>query len=267
MSCSSRSGRRTTREGCRSASSPGVSACTDETCARRSRPRCRLHESRRRRGLPGARAVEADHRHLARGGQEGAEEAAPHRPARLAAPRRGARAPRSASPRCGATSADVHGPPGARPGRGDRSPAPPARRGGRGRLRHGQLLTWAARVTGCSMFVMRLSASGRGFHRVYLNEAQEVFLDGHVRAFEHFGGVPGRIRYDNLKAAVAQVLKAGTDRVRALRRLRSHYGFDSFFCLPGHRGRPRERRRRRRGRALPPPPPRAGARGSAPWPS
>ena len=29
----------------------------------------------------------------------------------------------------------------------------------------------------------------------YLNEAQEAFLDGHVRAFEHFGGVPERIRF------------------------------------------------------------------------
>src|SRR5271167_318180 len=37
------------------------------------------------------------------------------------------------------------------------------------------------------MFVMRLSASGKAFHRVYFNQAQEVFLDGHVRAFEHFG--------------------------------------------------------------------------------
>ena len=31
---------------------------------------------------------------------------------------------------------------------------------------------------------------GQGFHRVYFNQAQEVFLDGHVRAFDHFGGVP-----------------------------------------------------------------------------
>ena len=85
-----------------------------------------------------------------------------------------------------------------------------------------------------SLFVMRLSASGRGFCRAYLNEAQEVFLDGHVRAFEHFGGVPGRVRYDNLKAAVVKVLK-GRDRLESDRfiALRSHYGFDSFFCLPG----------------------------------
>lgn len=47
------------------------------------------------------------------------------------------------------------------------------------------------------MFVLRISASGRGFHRVYLNQAQQAFLDGHARAVEHMGGVPGRIRYDN----------------------------------------------------------------------
>src|SRR5439155_15689896 len=60
----------------------------------------------------------------------------------------------------------------------------------------------AGLLTELPLFIMRLSASGRAFPRAYLNEAQEVFLDGHVRAFEHFGGVPGRVRYDNLKAAV-----------------------------------------------------------------
>lgn len=92
-------------------------------------------------------------------------------------------------------------------------------------------------LTELSLFVMRLSACGRGFARAYLNEAQEVFLDGHVRAFDHFGGVAGRIRYDNLKAAVARVMK-GRTRVESERfvALRSHYGFDSFFCQPGEKG-------------------------------
>ena len=87
------------------------------------------------------------------------------------------------------------------------------------------------------MFVMRLSASGKAFRRVYLNEAQEVFLDGHVRAFEAFGGVPARIRYDNLKAAVAKVLRR-RDRAESERftLMRSHYRFDSFFCIPGVEG-------------------------------
>ena len=88
-----------------------------------------------------------------------------------------------------------------------------------------------------AVFVMRLSASGRSFARAYLSEAQEVFLDGHVRAFQHFGGVPGQVRYDNLKAAVTKVLK-GRSRVEADRfvALRSHYRFDSFFCVAGIEG-------------------------------
>jgi transposase len=84
------------------------------------------------------------------------------------------------------------------------------------------------------MFVMRLSASGKAFHYVYLNEAQQAFLDGHVRAFDAFGGVPGRVRYDNLKPAVVKVLKGrDRDETEQFKLLRSHYRFDSFFCEPG----------------------------------
>ena len=92
-----------------------------------------------------------------------------------------------------------------------------------------------------SLFVMRLSASGRGFCRAYLNEAQEVFLDGHVRAFAHFGGVPGRVRYDNLKAAVVKVLKGratGTSRNGSLRCDRTTASTASFAC-PASTGRTR----------------------------
>ena len=87
------------------------------------------------------------------------------------------------------------------------------------------------------MFVMRLSHSGRAFHVAYGTQAQEAFLEGHVLAFQHFGGVPGRVRYDNLKPAVTRILK-GRDRDEAERfvALRSHYGFESFFCQPGLKG-------------------------------
>jgi transposase len=85
------------------------------------------------------------------------------------------------------------------------------------------------------MFCMRLSHSGRGFHLAFSNQAQEAFLEGHVEAFEHFGGVPtGMIRYDNLKDAVIKVLlgRARLENERFIA-LRSHYTFDSFYCLPG----------------------------------
>jgi len=92
-------------------------------------------------------------------------------------------------------------------------------------------------LTSAWMYVMRLSASGKGFHRVYANQAQEAFIDGHDRAFEHFGGTPARVRYDNLKPAVARVLmgrnRSETERFVALR---SHYLFESFFCRPGKDG-------------------------------
>lgn len=89
----------------------------------------------------------------------------------------------------------------------------------------------------CWLFVMRLSHSGRAFHVAFATQAQEAFLEGHVLAFGHFGAVPGRIRYDNLKPAVVRVCK-GRDREESERfvALRSHYGFDSFFCRPGQDG-------------------------------
>lgn len=87
------------------------------------------------------------------------------------------------------------------------------------------------------MFVMRMSHSGKAFHVAFATQAQEAFLEGHVLAFEHFGAVPARIRYDNLKPAVARVLR-GRDRAESERfiALRSHYGYDGFFCIPGKQG-------------------------------
>ncbi len=88
------------------------------------------------------------------------------------------------------------------------------------------------------MFVMRLSHSGRAVHIAYANQASESFLDGHVIAFDRLGGVPREhIRYDNLTPAVVRVL-LGRERDQNARfvALRSHYGFDSFFCQPGLAG-------------------------------
>jgi transposase len=87
------------------------------------------------------------------------------------------------------------------------------------------------------LFSLRLSASGRAFHRVYATQAQEAFFSGHVHAFEAMGGTPRRIRYDNLKPAVARAL-FGRDRIESERFIafRSHYGFDSFYCRPGIKG-------------------------------
>ena len=59
------------------------------------------------------------------------------------------------------------------------------------------------------LFLMRLMYSGRDFAWIYERQDQISFLDGHVRAFAHFEGVPARIAYDNLRAAVVRILVGG----------------------------------------------------------
>ncbi len=95
----------------------------------------------------------------------------------------------------------------------------------------------AGELVKAKMFAMRLSCSGKAFHVVYASEAQECFFDGHEKAFEAFGGVPGTIRYDNLSSAVQKVL-IGRERVENERfvAFRSHWGFISSFCTPGVEG-------------------------------
>lgn len=87
------------------------------------------------------------------------------------------------------------------------------------------------------MFVMRLMHSGRDFAWLYPRQDQVCFLDGHVRAFEHFDAVPHRLAYDNLKAAVKRIL-AGSERELSARfgALCTHYVFEASFCRPytGH---------------------------------
>jgi transposase len=77
----------------------------------------------------------------------------------------------------------------------------------------------------CFLFCLRLSFSGKAVHRVSLSGGQEAFFEGHEHAFRVLGGVPaGKVRYDNLKAAVAQVIGLSRSRVEAERwtAFRSH---------------------------------------------
>jgi prepilin-type processing-associated H-X9-DG protein len=53
-------------------------------------------------------------------------------------------------------------------------------------------------------FVMRLMYSSRDFVWLFERCNQIAFLDGHVRAFVHFGGITRGAVYDNLTAAVKQ---------------------------------------------------------------
>jgi transposase len=84
------------------------------------------------------------------------------------------------------------------------------------------------------LFLMRLMYSGRDFAWIYERQDQVSFLDGHVRAFAHFDGVPLRLAYDNLKAAVVRILVGGERALTArFAALASHYLFEPCFCRPG----------------------------------
>ncbi len=86
-------------------------------------------------------------------------------------------------------------------------------------------------------FQMRACSSGREFHMAFPRATQQAFLEGHVASFAYFGGVFASVRYDNLTSAVKQVLRGRrrleTDRFVGLR---SHYLFESEFCVPGAAG-------------------------------
>ena len=86
--------------------------------------------------------------------------------------------------------------------------------------------------TKVALFVMTLPYSGAIFVQAFPRECTETFLEGHRLAFEHFGGVPRRISYDNSAIAVIEV---GQGRQRKLTReflrLQSCYLFQEHFCL------------------------------------
>ena len=75
--------------------------------------------------------------------------------------------------------------------------------------------------------------SNNGYTQVFRSQNQECLLEGLKRVFEHIGGVPKRIRFDNLSPAVAQV-KKGTERVLTdgFIRFQLHYRFQADFCNP-----------------------------------
>ena len=103
------------------------------------------------------------------------------------------------------------------------------------------------------LFQMRACFSGACFVQAHVRETQQAFLEGHVAAFEFFGGVFGLIRYDNLGSAVKRVLQRpppGRDRPVRGAALALPLRVELHPC--GQGGRAREGRDRGRRRPVPP---------------
>lgn len=75
--------------------------------------------------------------------------------------------------------------------------------------------------------------SGRDFLWLYDSCDQLAFLDGHVRAALHFGGLPRRVVYDNLTAAVKRRVGLVPHLTERFEALVSHYLFEPCFARPG----------------------------------
>jgi len=97
----------------------------------------------------------------------------------------------------------------------------------------------AGKLRKIAFFVMSLPYSDAMFIAAYPRECTETFQDGHVRAFNFFGGVPNKIRYDNARTTVSQITGSRTRKLtHGFLQLKSHYLFDAQFCLVG---RPNEK--------------------------
>lgn len=88
------------------------------------------------------------------------------------------------------------------------------------------------RTATVALFVMTLPYSDASSVGAFPRECTEASLEGHVRAFEFFGGVPRRISYDNSKIAVARITGTRDRRLTdGFLRLKSHHLFKDHSCL------------------------------------
>lgn len=81
-------------------------------------------------------------------------------------------------------------------------------------------------------FVMTLSYSRRIFLRFFFDARMSSFLQGHVDAFEYFGGVPRHLLYDNLKSAVTERIGQAIRYNSTLLELAKHYHFGPRAAAP-----------------------------------
>lgn len=81
---------------------------------------------------------------------------------------------------------------------------------------------------------LRLDYSSHYFVCALPTERQEALFECHLRGFAYLGGVPGRIRYDNLKAAVYKIMTGKRRQEQASWiSFRSHFLFESDYVTPG----------------------------------
>lgn len=75
--------------------------------------------------------------------------------------------------------------------------------------------------------------SNAGYTQLFKSTNQECLLEGMKTIFEHIGGVPTVIWFDNMSTAVKKIKEHGErDLTKGFMRFMMHYGFNSNFCNP-----------------------------------
>ena len=82
------------------------------------------------------------------------------------------------------------------------------------------------------VFVMTLSWSRHQYAEVVFDQRVETWIALHIRAFEFFGGVPKRVRPDNLKAAIIRAVIHDQEAQRSYREFAEHTDFLISPCVP-----------------------------------
>lgn len=90
------------------------------------------------------------------------------------------------------------------------------------------------KITRIKIFCMRSKYSGKHFVRCYPCERQRALFDGHICAFDFFGGIFPVLIYDNLTTVVRKVL-LGKDRdlQESYSKFKAYYNFEARFCNRG----------------------------------
>jgi transposase len=80
------------------------------------------------------------------------------------------------------------------------------------------------------VFNMRLSYSRLDYYEVVCDQRVETFIQGHINAFNYFGGIPQYVKIDNLKAAILKANFYEPIYQELYKNFASHYGFHPLPC-------------------------------------
>ncbi len=84
--------------------------------------------------------------------------------------------------------------------------------------------------TKVNFFCGRLCHSCAIFAQAYYSQNMESFLEAQQKMFDFFGGVPGRVIFDNAKVAVKEGFGKHAKATEGYKAFAAHYAFKTEFC-------------------------------------